>query len=122
MKLYSEAVQKSKGESVSFSKSKTVVKHIVEDRSRNVMIFCLAEADNVDLHSKTLEVFEELNEKPFFKAQRLGRKMEDSKSRPVKVTMDNPVVVSELLMKSRDLKNSTDHSAVYLKLDRTVEQ
>ena len=38
------------------------------------------------------------------------------------VTMDNPVVVSELLKKSRDLKNSTDHSAVYLKPDRTVEQ
>ena len=67
-------------------------------------------------------MFEELNEKPFFKAERLGRKMEDSKSRPVKVTMDNPVVVSELLKKSRDLKNSTDHSAVYLKPDRTVEQ
>ena len=86
------------------------------------MIFGLAEADNEKLHSKTLEVFEELNEKPFFKAERLGRKMEDSKNRPVKVTMDNPVVVSELLKKSRDLKNSTDHSAVYLKPDRTVEQ
>ena len=36
--------------------------------------------------------------------------------------MDNPVVVSELLKKSRELKNSTDHSAVYLKPDRTVEQ
>ena len=122
MKSYSEAVQKSKGESVSLSKIKTAVKDIVEDRSRNVMIFGLAEADNENLHSKTLEVFEELNEKPFFKAERLGRKMEDSKSRPVKVTMDNPVVVSELLKKSRDLKNSTDYSAVYLKPDRTVEQ
>ena len=37
------------------------------------MIFGLAEADNEDLHSKTLEVFEELNEKPFFKAERLGK-------------------------------------------------
>ena len=69
-----------------------------------------------------MEVFEELNEKPFFKAERLGRKLEDSKSRPVKVTMDNPVVVSELLKKFRDLRNSADHSAVYLKPDRTVEQ
>ena len=67
-------------------------------------------------------MFEELNEKPFLKAERLGRKLEDSKSRPVKVTMDNPVVVSELLKKSRDLRNSADHSAVYLKPDRTVEQ
>ena len=48
--------------------------------------------------------------------------MEDSKSRPVKVTLDNPVVVSELLKKSRDLKNSAYHSSVYLKPDRTVEQ
>ena len=122
MKSYSEAVQKSKGESVSLSKIKTAVKDIVEDRSRYVMIFGLAEADNEDLHSKTLDMFEELNEKPFFKADRLGRKRGDSKSRPVKVTLDNPVVVSELLKKSRDRKNSTDYSAVYLKPDRTVEQ
>ena len=60
--------------------------------------------------------------KALFKAERLGRKIEDSKSRPVKVTMDNPVADSELLKKSRDLKNSTDHSAVYLKPDRTVKQ
>ena len=50
------------------------------------MIFGLAEADNEDLHFKTLDMFEELNEKPFFKVDRLGRKREDSKSRPVKVT------------------------------------
>ena len=47
MKSYSEAVQKLKGESVSLSKIKTAVKDIVEDRSRNVMIIWMAEADNV---------------------------------------------------------------------------
>ena len=98
------------------------LKSAVSFKEANKFNSILAEADNENLQSKTLEVFEELDEKPFFKAERLGRKMEDSKSRPVKVTMDNPVVVSELLKKSRDLKNSTDHNAVYLKPDRTVEQ
>ena len=52
----------------------------------------------------------------------MGKKVDNNKSRPVKVTMDNSVVVSELLRKSRDLKKSQHHSAVYLKPDRTLDQ
>ena len=67
MKSYSDAVQKSKGENVTLSTIKTVVKDIVEDRSRNIMIFGLEEADKEKLQDRTMEVFEELDEKPLFK-------------------------------------------------------
>ena len=107
---------------MTLSKIKNVVKDIVEDRSRNIMIFGLEETDKENLQNRTMEVFEELDEKPFFRAERVGKKVDNNKSRPVKVTMDNSVVVSELLRKSRDLKKSQDHSAVYLKPDRTLDQ
>ena len=122
MKSYSDAVKKSKGENVTLSKIKNVVKDIVEDRSRNIMIFGLEETDKENLQYRTMEVFEELDEKPLFKAERVGKKVDNNKSRPVKVTMANSVVVSELLRKSRDLKESPHHSAVYLKPDRTLDQ
>jgi hypothetical protein len=53
------------------------------------------------LHTKVKEVFEELDEKPFFKAERVGNSITN---RPVKVTMDSSLVVSNLLKKSKDLK------------------
>jgi hypothetical protein len=115
---YSEAVKKSNGESVTLKKIKTVVKDIVEDRSRNLMLFGLQETAGEDLHTKVKEVFEELNEKPFFKAERVGNNITD---RPVKVTLDSSSVVSDLLRKSKDLKR-TDYDNVYLKPDRTQEQ
>jgi hypothetical protein len=118
MKSYSDVVKKSSGESVTLKKIKTVVKDIVEDRSRNVIIFGLNESAGENLHAKVKEVFEELDEKPFFKAERVGNNITD---RPVKATMDSSLVVSNLPKKSKDLK-STDFSNVCLKPDRTVEQ
>ena len=64
------------------------------------------------------EVFQELNEKPTFKADRVGGK---ATNRPVKVTLDSSSVVSDLLRKSKVLKGS-DFASVYLKPDRTLEQ
>jgi len=103
---------------VTLKKIKSAVKDIVEDRSRNLMLFGLEEAAGENLHVKTKEVFEELNEKPFFKAESLGNNVTD---RPVKVTFDSSSVVSDLLRKSKDLKR-TAFDNVYLKPDRTLEQ
>ena len=82
---------------MSLSKIKTVFKDILEDRSRNIMIFGLEEADKENLRVRTMEVFEELDEKPFFKAERVGKKVDINKCRPVKVTIHSSVVVSDLL-------------------------
>ena len=45
LKSYSEAVKKSKNEHVTLKKIKTVVKDLVEDRSRNIMMFGLEETE-----------------------------------------------------------------------------
>ena len=57
---------------------------------------------------------------PYSKLKEWERRL--TTTRPVTVTMDNSVVDSELLRKSRDLKKSQHHSAVYLKPDRTLDQ
>ena len=117
MKSYSEAVKKSSGEGVTLKNIKTVVKDFVEDRSRNVMIFGLEETAGENLHGRVKEVFEEIKEKPRFKAERVGK----NDDRPVKVTMDSSMIVSDILRKSKDLKQSV-FDKVFLKPDRTMEQ
>ena len=117
MKSYSEAVKKSSGEGVTLKNIKTVVKDFVEDRSRNVMIFGLEETAGENLHGRVKEVFEEIKEKPRFKAERVGK----NDDRPVKVTVDSSMIVSDILRKSKDLKQSV-FDKVFLKPDRTMEQ
>ena len=121
LKSYSEAVKKSNNEQVTLKKIKTVVKDIVEDRSRNIMMFGLEETERENLDYKVRDVFEELKEKPLFRAERVGRKTGEDSDRPVKVSMDSSLIVSDILKKSKDLKGSV-FSHVYLKPDRTLEQ
>ena len=121
LKSYSEAVKKSKNEQVTLKKIKTVVKDIVEDRSRNIMMFGLEETERENLDYKVRDIFEELKEKPLFRAERVGRKTSEDSDRPVKVSMESSLIVSDILKKSKDLKQSV-FSHVYLKPDRTLEQ
>ena len=121
LKSYSEAVKKSNNEQVTLKKIKTVVKDIVEDRSRNIMMFGLEETERENLDYKVRDIFEELEEKPLFRAERVGRKTSEDSDRPVKVSMDSSIIVSDILKKSKDLKRSV-FSHVYLKPDRTLEQ
>ena len=58
LKSYSEAVKKSKNEQVTLKKIKTVVKDIVEDRSRNIMMFGLQETERENLDYKVRDIFE----------------------------------------------------------------
>ena len=121
LKSYSEAVKKSGGECMTLKNIKTAVKDVVEDRSRNVMIFGLEETVGENLHDNVRDVFESIKEKPFFKAERIGKNRGEDFDRPVKVVLDSPAVVSDLLSKSKDLKHSV-FDRVFLKPDRTLEQ
>ena len=72
MKLYSDSLKKSSGDSVTLKKIKTVVQDVVEDRTKNLMIFGLGEVEGEDLHSNVGDVFEELGQKPIFEPKRVG--------------------------------------------------
>ena len=43
------------------------------------MIFGLEETDKENLQDRTMEVFEKLDEKPLFKAERVGRRLTTTK-------------------------------------------
>ena len=121
MKLYSDLFKKSSGDSVTLKKIKTVVQDVVEDRTKNLMIFGLGEVEGENLHSKVGEVFEELGQKPIFEAERVGI-VDKVKCRPVKVVLQNRNSVFDLLKKSKDLKNCKRMEKVFLQPDRSFEE
>ena len=85
------------------------------------MIFGLEEAADEDIHSTVKEVFMSIEEKPFFKAERIGKQHSSVISRPVKVVLDSSNTLTDLLRKSKELKTTTFKN-VYLTPDRTLEQ
>ena len=72
------------------------------------MMFGLEETERMNLDYKVRDIFEELKEKPLFRAERVGRKTSEDSDRPVKVSMDigQLIIVSDILKKSKDLKRS----------------
>ena len=102
---------------------KNVVKDAIEeeDRSKNLIIFGLAEENLEDLNGKIENIFAEFEEKPTFEASRIG-KIEEEKVRPVKVTLRNSGTVLRFLGAAKKLKTSTTYSKVYLSPDRTRKE
>jgi len=91
-----------------------------EDRSRSFMVFNLAEEESEQINSKVEEILLELEEKPKVEACRLGKRdPENTKVRPVKVTLSTSVAVGQILAKARTLRSSPKHSSVYISQDRT---
>ena len=98
---------------------KKVVKDVIknEDRSKNLMVFGLAEEDGEQLDGKLSSVFMELGEKPRVEAVRIGRRPEAGtacrsvkvtlvKVTPVKVTLASSTAVQQIMSKARTLKHS----------------
>ena len=103
---------------------KTVVKKVVEeqDRSKSFMVFGMKEEKNEDLHEKVETMLLELNQKPRISVCRVGVDSCEEKSRPVKVTVDNSPVVTAILNRAKQLKNSDQYASVFLSPDRTPKQ
>ena len=85
------------------------------------MVFNLVEEENEDLGKKVSDVFLYLGEKPRIEARRVGTKKKLS-PRPVKVTLSSSSTVTQILVKSRNLRQSEDHKAVFVTPDRTFDQ
>ena len=96
-----------------FAKQKNGV--VEGDRSRNVVIFGLAEDAEEDLNNKIGDVFKELNN-PRFKAVRVGSKSAD-KARPVRVSLENSGTVHHILIRAKDLRLSQDYKTVVISPD-----
>ena len=103
---------------------KTVVKDVVaeEDRSRNLVIFGLPEEPAEQITDKVNKVLEVLGEKPKIEAVRIGLKAKEQTPRPVKVSVSNSTIVSQVLSKSKNLRNSHQYKKVFISPDRTPDQ
>ena len=62
-----------------------------------------------------------IEEKPFFKTERIGKQHSSVISRPVKVILDSSIALKNFLRKLKELKN-TIFLNFYLTADRTLEQ
>ena len=102
----------------------SVVKSVVEeeDRSRNFLVFGLQEEEEEGLETRISEVLGEVGLKPKLEAQRIGKKKPDSVIRPVKVCVSSSLIVHQILVNARNLRNSDKFKTVYLSPDRSPKQ
>ena len=129
IKSYSEAVgsQNSKMEATQVEESvKLAVKSAIreDDRSKNVMIFGLAETENEQISNKVADLFDELGENTRVSASRVGVKKSGSTPghRPVKCTLTSSTAVHQILLESRQLKLLDTYKSVFICPDRTPEE
>ena len=85
-------------------------------------MFGLTEEDNEDVNQKVAEVFEGIGQKPRADACRVGRKKSKDSVRPVKVKLSSSLIVYEILIKVKNLRNITRFSSVFVCPDRSLEQ
>ena len=103
---------------------KKAMKEVVdeEDRSRNLVVFGLAEEEGEDLENKLCSVFQVMGEKPrVVEVVRLGRR-ETDKSRPIKARFCSSECAHQILRRASTLKQSEEYSSVYISPDRTLEE
>ena len=119
--IVSQSIEKSKD--LLKEKLKKAVQEAVieEDRSKNVVVFGLAEDNSEDLDVKVGKLFEEIVEKPSFEAVRVGMPSDD-RSRPVKVSLRNSEIVHRLLSKAKQLRATTAYRKVFISPDRSPEE
>ena len=123
---YSQVVSQTIEKSVPVLTEQTLKKVVQEavtddDRSKNVVVFGLAEETSEDLHNKVTALFNDVDEKPNFEAVRIGE-ISEGKSRPVKISLRNSETVRQILLKAKNLRNSKVHRKVYVTPDRSPEE
>ena len=124
---YSDAVaKKSCGLDFTPDSLKKVVMTAIEeeDRSKNLLVFGLAEEDGEEIEEKISGILAELGEKPRVAVNRIGRKTPGATTvcRPVKVTLASCTAARQILMKARNLKQIERLKSVYVCPDRSPDE
>ena len=124
MKSYSSVLSKTFCAALSQRKIQSAVKSAAEkeDRSRNIVIFGVREEAEEILHDKTLEILQDVGERPMIReCCRIGQKRGD-KPRPVKLCPSNSDIAHQVISKARLLRKKKDNDSMYICPDRTVEE
>ena len=109
MKTHTSEVTKNVASSVySVKKVREVVKDAEEkqERGNNLVLYGVPEEANEQLKTRIVDILENTGQKPrILECFRLG-KVQDGNMRPVKVKLENSVIVREVLRTSKLLKNA----------------
>ena len=132
IKSYSSVVASNTSTPPAFSFTPDVLKKAVrtaiveEDRSKNLLVYGLAENEGENLERTACELFLELGEKPRIHAiNRIGRKgagVNSDQCRPVKVTLASGTSVSQILTRTGRLKDTAQYNKVYVCPDRSFNE
>ena len=131
IRSYSEAVKSAnapKAASVSVEEVQKVVQNVVkaEDRSKNIIVFGLKEADDEDINVIIDEVLENVGCKPRHESVRIGFKKQteadSNKHRPVKVSVISSAHAIAILRSAKRLKSVERFKNVFISPDRTTEE
>ena len=88
-----------------------------------MLLFGLQEEADEDTMVKVGEVFSDIDEKPKLDtAIRLGAKGTSGKPRPVKVSVNNSITVSQILRRARKLRESEKFKSMFICPDRSSEE
>ena len=125
LRSYCEAAKQGvSASSITAAQVKMAVKTAVseEDRTRNIILFGMAEEQNENLEACATAVFEQVEEKPaIVDCHRIGRAREGV-TRPVKVILASGDVAQRVVKNAGRLKRSEKFKEVYLSADRTIEE
>ena len=124
MKSYSSVLSKTCSAALSQRKLQSAVKLAAEkeDRSRNVVIYGVKEEAGEIIHDKSLEILQDVGERPMIReCCRIGQKRGD-KPRPVKLCLSNSDIAHQVISTARLLRNKKGYDSVYICPDRTVEE
>ena len=122
MRSYGDALMKKPhpGAAISPAAFKTIVKSVIkdEDRTKNLVVFGLAEENGEQLDDKISDVFLGIGEKPRIAAVRVGSK-DGGGCRPVKVTLPSSTAAHQILTNARKLRQLEPFKSVYVSSDRS---
>ena len=121
---WSKVVELGTAKPISTANLKEAVKSAVaeDDKSRNIMIFGKAEAENENVGEVVAEVLNDLNEKPRpIECLRVGTTTE-GKPRPIKVKLSSRDSVANILRKAKLLRDSSYNRATFIGPDRSKEE
>ncbi len=124
LKSYSSVVQESCSAALAPQKIVSAVKQVNQDvdRSRNIVVFGVAEDQNEKPEQKINAILDKLEEKPHISGcVRLGQN-KPGVVRPLRFRVRSQDIVYQILRKASTLRNFVDYQKVFLSPDRTVEE
>ncbi|KAL5252941.1 hypothetical protein ACHWQZ_G015637 [Mnemiopsis leidyi] len=124
LKSYSSVVQESCSAALAPQKIVSAVKQVNQDvdRSRNIVVFGVAEAENENPEQKVVAILDKLEEKPQISGcVRIGQ-IKPGVVRPLRFRVRSQETVYQILRKASKLRNFEDCQKVFISPDRTVEE